>query len=33
MVKPASAYLDIISDAKELAKNVSCPLELTFDSR
>ena len=25
MVKPATAYLDIISDAKELAKNVSSP--------
>ena len=26
MVKPASAYLDVISDAKELAKNVSCSI-------
>lgn len=28
MVKPASAYLDIIADAKELARNVCLPMDL-----
>lgn len=33
MVKPATAYLDVISDAKELAKNVSKKHTFSVESK